>query len=86
MKTIKPVFDEFLEEQQVRLKPRTYGGYEDAIYLFEQCLNSYAYQCLDDKDSKLFDTLYNEKNKEFASYLGLIKLNPRKLVNSSIIS
>ena len=65
MKTIKHVFDEFLEEQQVRLKPRTYGGYEDAIYLFEQCLNSYAYQCLDDKDSKLFDTLYNEKNKEF---------------------
>jgi hypothetical protein len=42
--TIKHVFEEFLEEQQVRLKPRTYGGYEDAIYLFKQGLNSYAYQ------------------------------------------
>ncbi|NQE54342.1 hypothetical protein C5S29_12180 [ANME-1 cluster archaeon GoMg3.2] len=79
MKTIKQVFDEFLEEQQVRLKPRTYGGYEDAIYLFEQCLNSYAYQYLDDKDSKLFDKLYNEKNKEFCELFG-----PDKIGSSEI--
>jgi hypothetical protein len=65
MKTIKQVFKEFLEEQQVRLKPRTYGGYEDTIYLFEQCLNNYAYQYLDDKESKVFDKLYDEKNKQF---------------------
>ena len=79
MKTIKQVFEEFLEEQQVRLKPRTYGGYEDAIYLFEQCLNSYAYQYLDDKDSKLFDKLYNEKNKEFCELFG-----PDKIGSSEI--
>jgi hypothetical protein len=79
MKTIKHVFEEFLEEQQVRLKPRTYGGYEDAIYLFEQCLNSYAYQYLDDKDSKLFDKLYNEKNKEFCELFG-----PDKIGSSEI--
>jgi len=79
MKTIKQVFEEFLEEQQVRLKPRTYGGYNDAIYLFEQCLNSYAYQYLDDKDSKLFDKLYNEKNKEFCELFG-----PDKIGSSEI--
>ena len=79
METIKQVFEEFLEEQQVRLKPRTYGGYEDAIYLFEQCLNSYAYQYLDDKDSKLFDKLYNEKNKEFCELFG-----PDKIGSSEI--
>jgi len=79
METIKQVFKEFLEEQQVRLKPRTYGGYEDAIYLFEQCLNSYAYQYLDDKDSKLFDKLYNEKNKEFCELFG-----PDKIGSSEI--
>ena len=39
MKTIKQVFGEFLEEQEARLKPKTYGGYSDAVYLFEQCLN-----------------------------------------------
>nr|CBH37605.1 hypothetical protein BSM_10820 [uncultured archaeon] len=49
----KQVFEEFLEEQQVRLKPRTYGGYEDAIYLFEQCLNSYAYQYLDSNNKRI---------------------------------
>jgi len=79
MKTIKQVFEEFLEEQQVRLKPRTYGGYEDAIYLFEQGLNTYAYQYLGDKDSKLFDKLYNEKNKEFCEIFG-----PDKIGSSEI--
>ncbi|MGB7001019.1 MAG: hypothetical protein WBE22_03245 [Halobacteriota archaeon] len=79
MKTIKQVFEEFLEEQQVRLKPRTYGGYEDAIYLFELGLNSYAYQYLDDKDSKLFDKLYNEKNKEFCEIFGADKIGSSEI-------
>jgi len=42
MKTIKQVIEEFLEEQKARLKPRTYGGYEDAIGLFEYYLDGYA--------------------------------------------
>ena len=79
MKTIKQVFEEFLKEQQVRLKPSTYRGYKDAMYLFEQCLNSYAYQYLDEKDSKLFDKLYNEKNKEFCVIFG-----PDKIGSSEI--
>ena len=80
MKTIKQVFEEFLKEQQVRLKPSTYRrGYKDAMYLFEQCLNSYAYQYLDEKDSKLFDKLYNEKNKEFCEIFG-----PDKIGSSEI--
>jgi len=79
MKTIKQVFEEFLKEQQVRLKPSTYKGYEDAIYLFEQCLNSYAYQYLDDKDNKLFDKLYNDENKEFCEIFG-----PDKIGSSEI--
>jgi hypothetical protein len=31
MKTIEQVMEEFLGEQQARLKPRTYSGYEYAI-------------------------------------------------------
>jgi len=42
-------------------------------------LNSYAYQYLDDKDSKLFDKLYNEKNKEFCELFG-----PDKIGSSEI--
>jgi hypothetical protein len=82
MKTIKHVFEEFLKEQRVRLKPSTYRGYEDAIYIFEQCLNSYAYQYLDDKDNKLFDN-QNYPREDFTEsvegYFRLIKIEPRKL-------
>ena len=74
MKTIKEVLGEFLKEQQVRLKPKTYRGYEEAMDLFEHCLNDYAYQNLDEKDSKLFDTLFNEKNKQFCEIFGPEKI------------
>lgn len=74
MKAINQVFEEFLKEQQARFKPRTYGGYEDAIYFFEQFLNGYAHQYLKEKDSKLFDKLYNEENKEFCEIFGPDKI------------
>lgn len=69
MKTIKQVLNEFLKEQQARLKPSTYRGYDDAIYYFEACLNGYAHQYLDEKDSKLFDKLYDQ-GKEFCEIFG----------------
>jgi hypothetical protein len=46
----------------VTFSTASYRGYEDAMYLFKQYLNGYAYQYLDEKDSKLFDKLYGEKN------------------------
>jgi hypothetical protein len=57
MKTIRQVFEEFLEEQRARLKPRTLTGYEDAIYLFGEYLNGYAYQYLDKEESERFNRL-----------------------------
>ncbi len=74
MKTIKQVLREFLKEQQARFKPRTYRGYESAICLFEHCLNGCASQNLNEKDSKLFDELYNEENKEFCEIFGPDKI------------
>ena len=74
MKTIKQVLGEFLKEQQARLKPSTYRGYEDAMYLFKHYLNDYAYQYLGEKDSKLFDKLYDE-NKEFCEIFGPDKIS-----------
>ncbi len=74
MKTIEQVTEEFLEEQQARLKPRTYSGYEYAIELFEDYLNGYAYQYLDEDDSKLFDKLYDGEDKEFCEIFGPDKI------------
>jgi len=61
MKTIKKVFKEFLKEQKSRLKPGTLRGYEDAIFLFQDYLNGYASQYLDEEDGELLDN----KGKEF---------------------
>lgn len=69
MKTVKQVLNEFLKEQQDRVKPGTYRYYDDAMYFFEECLNGYAYQYLDEKDSKRFDKLY-EQGKEFCEIFG----------------
>ncbi len=78
MKTIKEIFDEFLNEQQARLKPRTYRGYEEAISLFEDCLDGYGHNSLSPEDADLFDKLYDE-GKEFCEVFG-----PDKITNSEI--
>jgi len=78
MKTIKDVFNEFLAEQKVRLKPRTYKGYHEAIGLFEDCLNGYGYNRLSTEESERFDELYDE-GKEFCEVFG-----PDKITSSEI--
>jgi len=79
MKTIEQVTEEFLEEQKARLKPRTYSGYEYAIELFEDYLNGYAYQYLDEDDNKLFDKLYDGEDKEFCEIFGPDKIGPSEI-------
>ncbi|MEA3325631.1 MAG: hypothetical protein U9Q37_10990 [Euryarchaeota archaeon] len=74
MKTIKQILEEFLEEQKARLKPRTHSRYEYAIELFEDYLNGYVYQYLDEDDSKLFDKLYDEGDMEFCEIFGPDKI------------
>ena len=75
MKTIEKVLVEFLREQQIQLKPKTYRGYKDTIELFKDYLNGYAYQELDEEDSELFDKLFNEENKEFCQIFGHDKIS-----------
>lgn len=65
--------EDFLEEQEQRLKPRTYRGYEESIFLFEDCLNGYAYQSLDKEESKMYDKLRNE-GKQFCEIFGANKI------------
>jgi hypothetical protein len=72
-KTIEAVFDEFLAEQQKRLKRSTMCKYEDIIELFESCLDGYAYQYLSEKEQILFDRFYNaegDEHREFCQIFG----------------
>ena len=76
-KTIEAVFEEFLKDQQKRLKPSTMRKYEDIIDLFKSCLDGYAYQYLNKRESELFDRLYNaegNEHREFCQVFGPEKI------------
>lgn len=72
MKTIQTVLDEFLADQRVRLKDRTYSGYESVIELFIHYLNDYAYMKADVAE-KEYMQMYNE-GKMFAKTFSIEKL------------
>lgn len=79
-KTIEDVLDEFLKEQQKRLKPSTMRKYEDIIDLFQSCLDGYGHQGLNKKEAALFDRLYNaegDEHREFCQVFG-----PEKIASS----
>ncbi len=79
-KTIEDVLDEFLKEQQKRLKPSTMRKYEDIIDLFQSCLDGYGHQGLNKKEAALFDRLYNaegDEHREFCQVFG-----PEKIADS----
>ncbi len=79
-KTIETVLDEFLNEQQERLKSSTVRKYESIISLFQSCLNNYAYQSLDEQEAALFDQLYNARGKEHREFCQIF--GPEKIPDS----
>ena len=56
---IKEVFAEFLKEQKERLSPKTYKEYTSIIELFEDSLDGYAWNNLD--DNKAYDKAQEKK-------------------------
>jgi len=76
-KTIEAVLDQFLKEQQERLKSSTMRKYEDVIDLFRSFLDGYAYQGLDKQEDALFDRLYNAKGDEHREFCQLF--GPEKI-------
>jgi len=50
--TIDEVLVQFLADQRERLSERTYRRYEEVIELLRDCLNSYAYQSLDELEHR----------------------------------
>jgi len=76
-RTIEAALEEFLKEQQERLKPSTLRKYEDIISLFQSCLNNYACQSLDEQEDALFDRLYSvqgDEHREFCQIFGPEKI------------
>jgi hypothetical protein len=72
-KTIEAVLDEFLKEQQERLKPSTVRKYESIIDLFQLCLDGYGHQDLNKRETALFNRLYNaegDEHREFCQIFG----------------
>lgn len=69
MQTIEDVFEEFLNEQEQRLKTRTYDKYEEVVYFFKWYLHGYAYVYLSRKDRKTYDELFS-KGKGYCEIFG----------------
>lgn len=63
---IKEVFDQFLSEQKSKLAPKTYRDYESVIDLFENQLDGYAWNGIDDGEKA-----YNEAKKRKKSFIDL---------------
>jgi hypothetical protein len=57
---IKEVFDQFLSEQKSKLAPKTYRDYESVIDLFENQLDDYARNGIDDGE-KAYDEARKQK-------------------------
>jgi len=70
MKTIEEVLEEFLAEQQARLSSKTYSGYEEAIYFFEEYLNGWAHKYLNEKDKIRLNEFYEEEGKQYCEVFG----------------
>jgi len=73
--TISQVLERFLEDQSMRLSPSTMRKYRYIIESLKDCLNSYAYDSLDEEESKLYDQLYAEEI-EFCDIFGSEKILP----------
>jgi len=75
--TLGDVLDQFLTEQQARLKPKTYGQYASVVDLFRHHMNAYGHEDLSKAESLLFERHYNAEgadHKEFCQIFGPDKI------------
>lgn len=69
-RSIREILEEFLAEQQARLSSKTYSGYEEAIYYFEEYLNGWAHKYLNEKDKIRLNEFYEEEGKQYCEVFG----------------
>jgi hypothetical protein len=70
---------EFLDEQQARLSPKTYSGYEETIAYFRMYLNNFGHQHLNKTETKRYEKLEASQDKKFWEIFG-----PEHLSSSEI--
>lgn len=69
-KTIGEILEEFLAEQQARLSPKIYSGYEKTIFYFEKYLNSQAPAYLNEEGEDFLAKLCENDGKEYCEVFG----------------
>lgn len=67
--TIETVLDAFVDDQRSRVSARTMRNYIDVITLLRHSLNGYAYQSLDEADTKRFQEALNAGDYEAFCHL-----------------
>lgn len=76
-KPIHTVLSEFLADQAKRLKPATLRRYEAIIELFEDSMDGYGHQGLDEAERALLEELFNAEgpdHREFCEIFGPEKI------------
>ncbi|HWQ48438.1 MAG TPA: hypothetical protein VN414_05735 [Methanosarcina sp.] len=68
--SIHEILKEFLAEQQARLSPKTYSGYEEAIYYFEEYFNGWAHKYLNEEDKSRLNEFYERDGKKYCEVFG----------------
>ncbi len=75
MRPIKEVFTQFLDEEEARLKPRTFQGYRSAMEQLESSLNGYAYQNLSEEERQQFD-LASDLGRQYCEVFAMDRVEP----------
>lgn len=68
--TIQEILEEFLAEQQARLSPKTYSGYEEVIHYFRTYLDGYGHQHLRREERERYEELSDSEDREFWEIFG----------------
>jgi hypothetical protein len=75
MESITKTFEKFLKEQEDSLSKKTYQKYKNVIEIFENYLNGYAYQNLEDENYQKFEKMFNQKGKQYCESFTVQKLS-----------
>ncbi len=75
--SIDDAFEDFLNDQRQRLKPKTLRNYEEVISLLREYMNGYAYQGLSRQEEALYNQCYDAEgpqHREFCQVFGPEKI------------
>ena len=72
--TIQQTLNHFLDDQQKRLKEKTFEKYKSVIELYESYLDNYAYLVLDNEEHAYFEEQFNKHNRMFCELFGPDKI------------